>query len=784
MTGDETNFNQEQRAAVDHRESALSVLAGAGAGKTKVLVARFVRHVIEDGWRPDEILTITYTRKAAAEMKRRIVRELQERERWTDAQIAETGPIQTIHGFCERLLRENALLAGVDPEFEVLDEFDHRVWLEEAIQAELAGDLASDPCVEALLYELAGRGEYQTARSLHSRLAGAIRTTIDALRGSGVTPSELDGRYRSVKAYELFISEVLAPELPEAIREEFRLSVEPLQVRLERLFNSAKLKKPTYIKIIPEDEYQRQLELTCGLMLLQTSVWRALERRMDREQRFDFAELEARAVRLVEKEPRCAARLRRQFRAVLIDEMQDVNPVQYRLLESMAIPVQMLVGDPQQSIFRFRQADVDLFVEKTVVLPKVEMRTNYRSEAGILRFVNHVFGQVWPSSYRPMEPGASEPEDSDDPFAAPSVFTGVEWWESRDFDLELVVHWTEQLLSEGVPHSDIAILSPANQEVVQISSALRARGIPTTAVSNYEEFYAELEIRDLANVLRSLSDPTDDLTLLALLRSPMVDLSDDAIVILAARARAEEATVSALLPTFVSPIESDAAKIESFLRWFLPMERTADRMSAWEVIADVFARTDYLPSMAKSPQPRQALANARKLLAVATQQPEMSPRQFADRIRDIQSMRHKEGNAPTTDESVGSVRVSTIHRAKGLEFPVVILAGTYHTPDTKQKEIEFDAKRGVVSTRFVGAPNFLHLYLAAKRKAGDHEERLRVLYVAMTRAQKRLCVMADPGAGDGTWARTIARLGGLGAQVPPGIFRRPRLSVVDGSSVD
>ena len=131
----------EQRKAIEANDKQLVVQAGAGAGKTRVLVERFLRHVIEDKYGADEILTITFSRKAAAEMKRRIVTALRDAGRWEDAQIAETGPIQTIHSFCERLLRENSLVAGLDPQFEVLDEVDSVAWLEEALQESLVVNL-------------------------------------------------------------------------------------------------------------------------------------------------------------------------------------------------------------------------------------------------------------------------------------------------------------------------------------------------------------------------------------------------------------------------------------------------------------------------------------------------------------------------------------------------------------------------------------------------------------------------------------------------------------------
>lgn len=113
---------KEQQAVIDAPESAFTVIAAAGAGKTFVLVERYLRHVEDEGLGADQILTITFTKKAAAEMKSRIVGRLRTKGLFDQAQVAETGPIQTIHSFCERLLRENALEAGLDPQFEIMSE--------------------------------------------------------------------------------------------------------------------------------------------------------------------------------------------------------------------------------------------------------------------------------------------------------------------------------------------------------------------------------------------------------------------------------------------------------------------------------------------------------------------------------------------------------------------------------------------------------------------------------------------------------------------------------------
>ncbi len=216
----EISLSDEQKRVVGATQAKFVVTASAGAGKTRVLVERYLRHVIDDQLRPDQILTITFTKKAAVQMKKRIVSTLRENGLTGHAQIAETGPIQTIHSFCERLLRENALEAGLDPAYDILTEAQSSRVALECIRAALSSDLDESPDSEQLIAFLAGRRQNpRESRSPYSALENAIQEVLQEFRSSGIDYETLRERHRDSERLEAFWHEHLMSTLPDEVRE-------------------------------------------------------------------------------------------------------------------------------------------------------------------------------------------------------------------------------------------------------------------------------------------------------------------------------------------------------------------------------------------------------------------------------------------------------------------------------------------------------------------------------------------------------------------------------------
>lgn len=768
----------EQIEIIRSRLTRSVVTASAGAGKTGVIVNHYRELVLEDGLRPDEILAITFTRKAAAEMKTRIVRDLRSAGRADLAQVAETGPIQTIHGFCQRLLTENALAAGLDPEFEIASESQKRVWQEQAIRDTLAETHDDQPEVLLVIEELAGRRANEGGRasiSPYGLIEGSLRTLLNQMRGAGITRMEIAHRHASaaavLRSWQQAVYDKLDPELrqnvptPPVESSAFLSAISAEYKRLRRAM-------PTYVKSVA-DRDEHDAAITSGLVQLACRAWFKLENEMLRHSALDFTLLEERAIQALGNEA-VRRRVAKQYRVALIDEAQDLNPLQYDLLNLLDVERLMLVGDRQQSIYAFRQADVELFIQSEDKYPAMRLTRNHRSEAGILRFVDTIFAEVWSETYRRMADRVEIETDEKvielfGPEYETGDFGGVELWPMDEADHGEVARRIKSLLTElpeGSTAKDVCVLVRDSMFGERLYRALQHHEVPAKLVGVSKQYYTRMEIRDIANALRALSDPYDDFALAATLAGPFGGVSYDAIALLS-----QEKPLFDRLGTLELP-EIDRERIAEFLSWFEPLRQTIDRMTAGEAVAALFGRTRYLQVLARRPNGRQLLANVRKLLRIACSDEEVSPREFAEQIRETQALRHDESDEPTHDEDSDAVSIMTIHRSKGLEFDVVIVPQTTRRiGKLRDEDVRFDPRIGIAAASF-GAPHSRYfLWLQELRKERETAEDWRVVYVALTRARKRLCVVTRH-KGAHTVADVIAKHSGFKEGVPPGVFVR------------
>lgn len=732
MAGTESvSLSEEQSAAVRSRDARQVVRAAAGSGKTRVLVERFLRLVLEEGLDADRILTITFTKRAAAEMKARIVGRLVQCGRPDQAQLAETGPISTIHSFCERLLRENSLVGGIAPDFQVQEGFEGgRLQRQLSLQV-VRRALASDPGVQELVESYLEANPQLQEADAQEEIAEWVRECLNRLRGSGADPCRLRASSEdpSVWLKSFWRQDGATEQHDEAF-------YEALLPTLRKLRPPCTAGTGAVARRLDE----KAARASCSVATMTAQLWELYEERLHERGWLDYAGLEASAVRLLEQHPEVSERCRSHYPVVLVDEAQDLNPVQYRLLELLACEREMLVGDEQQSIYGFRLADKTLFENHALRNRALPLTRNYRSHPGILRFVDDLFGPLWPDR-GPMAPDGACSGDQ-------NRYDGVRFVELQGRDWTPLVQALAGLREEGVPLSDIAVLCRKGYQAAQIEKALRRGGLDARLFGESEGYYTRLEIRDMANALKALVDPSDRLAFLAFLRGPLVGLSMDSVASIAL-----DGLPAGEWSAWEPPLEEDREPWMRFLAWYPRLTSYAHRLTAWEALKELFACSECLERFAAQRAPLQTLSNVRKLLRLAAEVPHLGPVEFAEQIREIERMRHPEGEAPIFDDDADQVRVMTIHKAKGLEFPAVFVTGLADKPrvpdpllvDTREGRTVFCLER-------MGAPCFARTL--SDLRAREREEELRVLYVALTRA-RRFLVLCGPRRGapsESPWA--------------------------------
>ncbi|RIJ98038.1 MAG: hypothetical protein DCC46_12130 [Armatimonadetes bacterium] len=742
------NLTPEQQSAVEMQSNRFTVRAAAGAGKTRVLVARYLRYVVEVGLRPDQILTITFTRKAAAEMKRRIVKTLIEAGRPLEAQVAETGPIQTVHGFCERVLRECAIEAGVDTDFVVLDEAESARIKEQCLAEAIASARENSPA-DTLIKKLAGRRKFEISDP-SGVLKEAVRTATSALRDSGLPRQFWAEIYASPESALCHWQEKWVETMDESLVEELNAQ-EPSLPFGTRLFRALKQLRRRVPKGLTDADGAQASEAaeretaadSCGLVEIACASWESFEGKLAAAKALDFSSLEGRTVALLATSPFVRERLRNQYRVLLVDEAQDLSPMQHRLIETLGIGDEMLVGDAQQSIYGFRQSDVRLFHSRVETTETVDLSKNHRSVEGVLTYIDATFSALWGTSYLPMRDSPS----------GPAPFEGVEIWPLQRRDSEQVARWIADLVAETGRPGDIAVLVRASRFAQELLPRLTRRGVPAQIAGGTEKFFVRLEVRDIANALLSLYRPEEDVALLSTLRGPFAGVSVDSIALLAQNGHVFEA-----LSSFEPAVESDKEKIAKFLGWFGPLQARVHRLLAFQALAELLAASPYLPNIARKPRAGQVLANVKKLLRMAAERPHLDPFDFVDWVREIRELRHKEGDAPATDFDEGAVTLMTIHKSKGLEFPIVVLPDTHSPMSGRKKEVEVERTQAILTCRFEAGVSAFHDWNSECRKEREMAEEWRIVYVAMTRAKERLCVVAHPKSRSQSVAERLAYL--------------------------
>lgn len=777
----------EQEEAIRADSNTLVIRAGAGAGKTHVLVSRYLRYVCEESGTPEEILAITFTRKAAAEMRLRIAEELRRKGLEREARLALSGPITTVHAYCERLLREYPFEAGIDPDFDVLSE-----------------DTAPDifrRAAERAIYELTSEDEYVRAaveqygdRDAQPRedLLAKVTNIITEFRTAGKTPESLEEFAESPDAVERFwehrIRDLLVELLGDPLPEGWQVDRDVVLSR----FASKKLRKPTWIsKALPLESDPTMSAVAVGLARLGLLAWKIGLAEMQAGNFLDYSELELRACELLETHPHL---LKGKYRWLLVDEAQDLNPLQYRLIRATPTHSLVLVGDPQQAIYGFRGARRELFIRQFDVAACKTLYTNWRNPRPVLRAVESIFKSIWNDEFVQMKhPHASEVDPfgeavSDESHSGDQKSDPVEVWhiEDRAAGIQLATG-IQELIAEGIAPRDITVLLRNHADVEPIAMGLATLSIPYSESATGRHYFSRQEVLDVGSVLKALWEPTRNLHLLATLRSPIVGMSSDGAFALALYAKSNGIPVYEALGIEEVSLEShDRLALDVFSTWFPRLSRRIEWLPAWQILSEIAEATSLDARLATLPHGDQLIANVRQMFLYACDRPEMNGLEFASWLENKRRLRTQKGDAAVLSDSADAVRITTIHQAKGLEWPVVVLYAKSST-GYRRNDLLIDGDGGVL----VPCPRNIKVScyhaIAAQKEEQEKAEDRRLLYVGMTRAKRRLCIArpAGPKAKNNSWVDLIDRICPKSAPTPMVRVRRfdREATDQDGSTV-
>lgn len=600
-------LNAEQGEAVKTTEGPLLLIAGAGSGKTRVLTYR-IAYLLSQGVSPYEILAITFTNKAAKEMKER-VHDLV-------GPIADSIWLSTFHSFCTRFLRyEVEGYLGYSKNFSIYDTSDSLVVIKQAIKA-----------------------------------------------------LNLDDKYFSPNAMLSAISDC--------------------KNRLLFASDFSKMAKDFYSQRVAE-------------------VYTIYERELRKNNALDFDDLLLVAVTLLRENKEIRQKYAKRFKYVMIDEYQDTNHAQYVLASYLAEHWGNIcvVGDADQSIYAWRGADIQNILDFEKDHPNcksIKLEQNYRSTKTILTAANAVIENNTNRPPKNLWTHAGEGEKIDH-------FMAQSEREEALFISEMISRKHEQ---DQVPYGDMAILYRTNAQSRVLEEGLIKKGIPYTMVGGVK-FYDRKEIKDIIAYLRLLYNPFDDLSLIRIINVPKRSIGNTTVQKLQEYARSCNSSIFVAM-TQLGQIDSIKGKtrlyIEDFGRLIFDLVGLVDEINVYELLEEVLKRTGYLTELEVSmdPQDQARVENIGELLSVAKEYVDKNPdgnmEGFLEQIALV-------NDVDEFEEEASRVTLMTLHAAKGLEFPIVFLAGL--------EEGLFPHSRTLMNPDEV-------------------EEERRLCYVGITRAEKKL----------------------------------------------
>lgn len=792
------------------------VVAMAGSGKTTVLTEYYINLLKQRNLNPDSIVAITFTEKAARSMRVKLMGKLHDEGMLDTARQLYSAPINTMHSYFSRLLKQNALTIELDPDFQILDDSSSAILKEQTLRDVMSQwkiersddyrkllarfDWGHDPYdkFDSVWHEITSRGYYPSDLKpghdpqeilgiFKSRLSEMLDDFISALASKPKRTQTAENQFQSAHELKTQLVNIELQNLTYELAEEIDGFTSGGKI-------SGRFSPP--VDEIGKDLKQLIKEFACVIQYCLGHDVRKLfidlisdfnldySRAKNAIRSLDYSDIEYFARKLLSENPEIRAKVKRDIHAFLIDEFQDTNPLQMQIIDLIRPDNAFFaVGDPRQSIYGFRHADVKIMMRMIDESSKtntdvVALGENFRSRSEILNFVSELFENQYVDSafvdqnYGRIIPGRIFP---DEPKSSPVeivLTVGEKSEDARKVESSALANHLAQLLNEGMEiedresgkrklkPSDCAILFRTRGGMLDYAEELEKAGIPYS-VSDVGGFYTQREIMDLVNFLELLLSPRDALFFSQVIRAPFYNISQDGLFRIISQLKEDSkrselhGSDSLMLKEdyWKSDIkdlsESDSQSFTDFKNEFSEIRDLCDGMGPSQRLRLIIEKTHFQTAVSIGHGGRRRLSNINKLVDIADEFEKHYPGNnifFVNRMKDLR-FRDVQESQSSVDSNSDNVVLMTIHKAKGLEFPVVILADALHSADSRAYA-PLVSDDGTINLQHrpesgINRKSVTDLALKSeqeKRKEKNNNEERRLLYVALTRAMDKLII--------------------------------------------
>jgi ATP-dependent helicase/nuclease subunit A len=792
-----------RRAALTDFQRNLVVTAGAGTGKTSLLVGRLVAALVLHHLEPHQVLAVTFTENAASEMRERLIRMLESvgpfveggdaaaRLDPSDAYILrqlDLGPenlprvdqlldqvealsISTFHGFCLSLLRDNARQLDLPPDVRIGDTDGVHPGFEEAFLECLREASESnvhqalhrfDPtelrelaleCIELpedSLERIASIGPPGDLAARRDDLRGLIHDHPEALANWQSAAAELEYCYTNLLADHRVESEWIKKKTPQAGKQKLGDRAEAATLALD---GHRRFLAPWVLA---------DREGIAMAIDFVRPVLRRYRRRIATNGELGFQDLLLLARSSLRRNEALRREMERRLHCILVDEFQDTDPLQYDVVfmlaavetETVGDPMELtlrpgslfIVGDAKQSIYRFRRADVAAFSRAVQCVGAqggrlLDLTTNFRSRRPILEFVNGVCerslarNRPYQFGYTPVVPML----EGGDRVEVLEVDAEVELKseDRRRREGNIVVQKIAELHDAGRPFGDMAILLRATTETSWILRPLRATGIPYV-LEGSRRFYQRQEVILCRALLAAMAHPHDPVAVLALLRSSLSNAPDAEIIEYLQSGRSIDFRDA-------DGAGDEVGAVAACLSYLRRLHQEILALPVDEAITHLLTLPELRIAEGAGFEGAQRLANLERLLHKLLGREPLDLAEAASSLAQNTDVESDDEESPLFDGGVAAVRVLTVHRAKGLEFPVVFLPDLARQSAYRERTGLAQAQRlfdedgiEMVTVRVGDTRNVASLIHKDAGRRHDEAEQRRLFYVAATRAKERL----------------------------------------------